>query len=79
MPKPAKQYINILLRPYKNPSSFIWVVKSISKGNELGEIKWYGAWRQYCFYPADNCIFNKTCMNHIIDHIEREMAKRRKQ
>jgi len=31
----------------------------------LGTIKWYGAWRQYCFYPQGTTIFNRTCLNDI--------------
>lgn len=32
----------------------------------LGEIKWYGPWRQYAFYPLENTIWNKQCMKDII-------------
>lgn len=31
----------------------------------LGIIKWYGAWRQYCFFSEDNIVFNKECLNDI--------------
>ena len=36
----------------------------------LGEVKWYGPWRQYCFLPAEECVFNVGCMRDIIDFIE---------
>ena len=35
----------------------------------LGEIKFYGAWFTYCFYPAPDCLFNIGCMEDIIDFI----------
>jgi hypothetical protein len=32
---------------------------------KLGEIKWYGAWRQYCFFPSEATIFNTGCLTDI--------------
>ena len=57
--------------------TFIWLVRSY-RGDFLGEIKWYGKWRQYCFYPNRATIFNNGCMKDIVQFIEDEMAKRRK-
>jgi len=31
----------------------------------LGEIKWFAQWRQYCFFPEDDCVFSKGCMEDI--------------
>lgn len=31
----------------------------------LGQIKWYGAWRQYCFFTRQPIILNDGCMNEI--------------
>lgn len=39
-------------------------VRSKSSNELLGEIKWYGAWRQYCFFPL-NALFNSTCLDDI--------------
>lgn len=44
-------------------------VNSRSSGAILGVIKWYGAWRQYCFFPANDTIFNRGCMEDINDYI----------
>lgn len=38
---------------------------SSARGAVLGEIKWYGAWRQYAFWPAPRTIFNKGCLSDI--------------
>ncbi len=37
---------------------------------ELGIVKWFGPWRQYCFYPSDDTIFNAGCLKDIQDFIE---------
>jgi hypothetical protein len=34
----------------------------------LGEIRWYGPWRQYCFMPQDDSlILNHTCLHEIAE------------
>lgn len=53
----------------------VWSRKS---SNRLGLIKWYGAWRQYAFFPEDNTIFNVECLNDIQIHIKGMMDERRK-
>lgn len=32
----------------------------------LGQIVWYTPWRQFCFFPEPNTVFNDSCMNDII-------------
>lgn len=40
-------------------------VLSKSSGDLLGVIRWYTAWRQYCFYPQTDCVFNFSCLTDI--------------
>lgn len=35
----------------------------------LGEITFYGSWKQYVFEPISNAIFNNECLQDIIWHI----------
>lgn len=44
---------------------------------DLGLIKWYSRWRQYCFYPEKNTIFNSTCLNDISKFLETINKKKR--
>ncbi len=43
----------------------IWNIVSVSPQRILGQIKWYAPWRQYCFFPAANTVFNNECMDLI--------------
>lgn len=43
----------------------VWEISSNSNGAVLGYVKWYGAWRQYCFFPEPECIFNTGCLAEI--------------
>lgn len=36
----------------------------------LGEIKYNGAWRKYCFYPIDDTVFDNKCLMDIVNFID---------
>ena len=42
----------------------VYVIRS-KDDIELGQIKWYGAWRQYCFWPNGETIWNGRCLQNI--------------
>ncbi|MFW9971723.1 MAG: hypothetical protein ACFFDF_16140 [Candidatus Odinarchaeota archaeon] len=60
-----------------NPKTEVISVRSKNSGVILGLIKWFGSWRQYCFYPKDFTVFSRGCMKEIIDYINNLMEKRR--
>lgn len=43
----------------------------------LGHIKWYGAWRQYCFMPSPGMVFNESCLQDIRVFINKLMDERK--
>ena len=45
-------------------------VYSKRSGDKLAIIKWYGAWRQYAFFPERNTLYNTECLNDIISYIK---------
>ena len=51
--------------------------------DELGTVKWYSPWRQYCFFTMvsdiDRTIFSAGCLHDIIDFINHLHAERRMQ
>ena len=46
----------------------IWAVRS-KNGGILGEIYWYGPWRQYNFNPRPDTTFSSGCLNDIATFI----------
>lgn len=44
-------------------------VVSRQHGYPLGEIRFFNRWRQYCFYPGPDTVFNRSCMKDICDFI----------
>ena len=41
----------------------------MGKGCQLGLVKWYGAWRQYVFYPECDTIFSSGCLTDIVNFL----------
>ena len=52
-------------------------VVNIHHNKEIGVIQWYSAWRQYCFFPGYNTIWNKECLGDINEVIYSLMEGRR--
>lgn len=66
------KYIEFILIDQK-PKTKVFGVRNKKSTDILGWIKWYGAWRQYCFFPTKETIFNKDCMEYIIEFINKIM------
>lgn len=47
-----------------------WIVTSKRSREVLGRVQWYGPWRQYCFWPEGNTIWNTTCLEDIQDLLQ---------
>ena len=75
--KANNSYIKIKLAR-KNEKTNIYCVKTKKDDILLGFIKWYGAWRQYCFFPLNSTIFSSGCMKDINDFINKIMEERKK-
>lgn len=60
----------------------IWKVVSTSEiGVLLGEVRWYGAWRKYSFFPnkALDLVFEKDCLRDIAQFCEDQNEFRKKE
>lgn len=62
---------------YRHFRTSVWMCRNIRSGDSLGVVRWYGPWRQYCFYPSGETIFNKGCLIDIQTFIE-QLSKRGK-
>lgn len=41
-----------------------------NEGYYLGDIKWYGAWRKFCFYPVSDTIWDDKCLLELLNFLE---------
>lgn len=53
-------------------------VNNKHSGNEIATIEWYGAWKQYCFFPSleFDTVWNNTCLTDVIEVINQLMKER---
>jgi len=57
------------------PKTSVWHCRNQGSNDLLGEVKWYGPWRQYCFFPEMATVFNNTCLddvNHFMSQLKRQ-------
>jgi len=52
-------------------------VVNINADEVIGVIKWYGPWRQYCFFPEFDTVWNITCLTDVNDVIQKLMQDRK--
>ena len=71
------KWIKFILAPKQNPKTAIWFVAAKDGGGMLGEIRWFGRWRRYAFYPQAATVFEPTCLRNIAQFIDNEMKLRR--
>ena len=48
----------------------IWEVTAKSDGFNLGQVRWFGRWRKYSFFPAPECVFEETCLGDVAEFIK---------
>lgn len=50
----------------------IWEVMNIRDSTLCGEVRWYGGFRKYCFYPADDSmLYDSDFLRLVADHLDK--------
>ena len=65
-------------RPEKRKTSIYHIFSNKSR-DEIWLIKWYGAWRKYCFFPNADTIWDNKCLNNINSFLEEINVSKKKQ
>jgi hypothetical protein len=66
--KTEYKYITFVLSDRK-PKTDVWKCMNKRHGDELGIVKWYGPWRQYCYFPSCQAVYSKGCLDDISDFV----------
>lgn len=37
----------------------------------IGSVSWYSQWRKYCFFPYEKVLFDASCLQEIIDFLDK--------
>lgn len=76
MPEMESEYMTVKEWPTQRKTR-LWSVLSKSSGGTLGHVRWYGPWRQYCFYPEPPTVFSGGCLREIAAFIGKAMHEHR--
>ena len=72
------KWIRFDLQPNKEGAKTqIYNVMNKEYGSYLGQVKWYAAWRRYCFFPQANCVFETDCLSDITKFLSKLMLDRK--
>lgn len=55
----------------------IWAVHASKDGWPIGDVRWFGRWRCYAFYPAADTVFEKVCLRDIARFVDEQTALHR--
>ena len=70
------KYLLFTVNCVKGKTKVIDIV-NIHHHEVIGEIKWFPRWRQYCFFPIAETVWNKTCMEDVYEVINILMEERK--
>ena len=62
----------------EKPKTKVWGCYNNNSTTRIGEVKWYAGWRQYCFFPYEDSVFSKGCLDDIGEFIQQLMDERKK-
>lgn len=62
------EYIHFVKTADK-PKTSVWSCRNSRSDDELGEVRWYGSWRRYCYFPTVQAVYSQGCLNDIAEFI----------
>lgn len=63
------EFFKVIEGTIPNRKTNIYFIKNNS-GCCIGEIRWYGPWRKFCFFPAPDTIWDNKCINAVYESIK---------
>ena len=64
------KYFSITIEKKTNRKTPIYHIISKHSESEIGIVKWYGAWRKFCFFPNGETIWDTNCLIEVISFID---------
>lgn len=66
----VNKYFSITEEKRENRKTPIYHIISKNSNSEIGIIKWYGAWRKFCFFPNGETIWDTNCLIEVTNFID---------
>lgn len=63
----------------EKPKTSVWSCRNNKSDEELGQVRWYAPWRQYCYFPTRQIetVYNPGCLEDICHFIQQRMDDRK--
>lgn len=55
------------------PKTSVWSCLNNRSNEELGIVKWYPSWRQYCYFSTVEAVYSVGCLKNI-DHFINQLS-----
>jgi len=63
----------------RKPKTAVYNIVSVHHANIIGQVRWYGPWRQYVFEPEPLTVWNHICLQEIRDFLQKLMDARKRE
>lgn len=72
-------YVAFVKSVRQKPKTSVWdVVPKVDRPvKALGQVRWFGRWRCYAFFPETGTVYERVCLRTIADFAEEETRKHR--
>lgn len=71
------KYIQFVLKEKKEKTE-VYSCRNNRTNDELGIVRWYAPWRQYCYFPTVQAVYSEGCLKDIESFIKGLMDARSK-
>lgn len=75
--RPTNEYLAFTEFVPEGRKTAVVNVSASRDGAPLGQVRWFGRWRQYAFFPEPECVFNQGCLTTINAYMAALMEDRR--
>lgn len=76
--KTEYKYLSFDLSEKQPKKTTSWYCRNKHSKDILGIVKWYPAWRQYCFFPTCQAVYNNSCLLDISNFLTQLDTSREK-
>lgn len=59
--KTEYEFINFV-KVEDKPKTSVWICSNTRSAKPLGFVKWYAAWRRYCYFPSCPAAYSPGCL-----------------
>ena len=71
------QYLVFEDMEVKKRKTKLIAIRNKNSDDIIGYIEWYPSWRQYCFFPEFDTVWNMVCLNDVQEVIQKLMKDRK--